>query len=308
MTGDGLSATHVEPGRGHVFINRPDPEDEGANFSTPGSLGCMGVLIGHPPGPETTRALLERIAGGEGGRRLRAQVARWNTDATPEQIEDAFQEACARAERACGGQMEGEVYNWLRTTTHREIAHQRRRSERARVIDVPVDDLVLTDHCAPAAEVTAIWREDHAEIERVTNVVLERLSERQRHVAALHTRGFSRRQIAEHLGLSERAVKRSMEQILAIGRDELVRLAGHGCEAGEGLVARSAFGLAGSREARLAQLHLATCPRCGAMYERLDLWREKVATVLPVPVAAGAQEHVVERVVHASTSRARRPP
>jgi len=37
------------------------------------------------------------------------------------------------------------------------------------------------------------------------------------------------------------------------------------------------------------------------MYERLDLWREKVAAVLPVPVAAGAQEHVVERVVHAST-------
>ena len=40
-----------------------------------------------------------------------------NTDATPEEIEDAFQEACARAEHACVGQMEGEVYNWLRTTT-----------------------------------------------------------------------------------------------------------------------------------------------------------------------------------------------
>ena len=105
----------------------------------------MGVLIGHPPGPETTRALLERIAGGEGARRLRAQVARWNTDATPEQIEDAFQEACARAEHACVGQMEGEVYNWLRTTTHREIAHQRRSWERERVIDVPVDDLELAD-------------------------------------------------------------------------------------------------------------------------------------------------------------------
>ena len=76
----------------------------------------MGVLVGHRPGPETTRALLEAIAGGEGGRRLRAQVGRWNTDATPEQIEDAFQEACARAEHACVGQVEGEVYNWLRTT------------------------------------------------------------------------------------------------------------------------------------------------------------------------------------------------
>jgi hypothetical protein len=92
-----------------------------------------------------------------------------------------------------------------------------------------------------------------------------------------------------------------MEQILAIGRDELVRLAGDGCEAGEGLVARFAFGLTGSREARLAQLHLATCPQCGAMYERLDLWREKVAAVLPLPAVAGAHGHVVERVVHAGT-------
>src|SRR5215210_5616535 len=154
MTGDPLSARRVEPGRRPVVSNRPDPEDEGANFSTAGSLRCMGVLIGHPPGPETTRALLERIAGGEGARRLRAQVARWNADATPEQIEDAFQEACARAEHACAGQMEGEVYNWLRTTTHREIAHQRRRWERESVIDVPVEELELADHCSPAAEVT----------------------------------------------------------------------------------------------------------------------------------------------------------
>jgi hypothetical protein len=50
----------------------------------------MGVSVGHQPGPERTRALLEKIAGGEAGRRLRAQFARWNTDATPEQIEDAF--------------------------------------------------------------------------------------------------------------------------------------------------------------------------------------------------------------------------
>ena len=228
-------------------------------------------------------------------------MARWNTDATPEQIEDAFQEACARAEHACVGQMEGEVYNWLRTTTHREIAHQRRRWERERVIDVPVDDLELADHCAPAAEVDGDSaggpRRDRAGHQRGARAALRASAPR---CGAAHARTCPP-QIAEHLGLSERAVKRSMEQILAIGRDELVRLAGHGCEAGEGLVARSAFGLAGSREARLAQLHLATCPRCGAMYERLDLWREKVAAVLPVPAAAGAQEHVVERVVHAGT-------
>ena len=261
----------------------------------------MGVSVGHRPGPERTRALLETIAGGEAGRRLRAQVAGWNTDASPEQIEDAFQEACARVERSCRGQVEGEVYNWLRTTTHREIAHQRRRWERERVADVSVEELEVAEHRTPPADVTAIRREERAEITRVTKVVLDQLSDRQRDVAALHVRDLPRREIAEHLRLSQRVVKRSMEQILAIGRDELVRLAGDGCEAGEGLVARFAFGLAGARDARLAQLHLATCPQCGAMYERLDLWREKVAAVLPVPAVAGAHGHVVERVVHAST-------
>ena len=159
-----------------------------------------------------------------------------------------------------------------------------------------MDDLELDDHRAPAAEIAAIRREDEAEILRVTRVVVESLSERQRDVAALHTRGLHRREIAERLQLSQRVVKRSMEQVLAIGRDELIKLAGHGCDDGEGLVARFAFGLAGAREARLAQLHLATCPRCGAMYERLDLWREKVAVLLPVPVVTQGQGHLVERV------------
>jgi uncharacterized membrane protein (DUF373 family) len=95
----------------------------------------------------------ERRSSEEGARRLRAQVARWDTDATPEQVEDAFQEACARAEQACVGG--GRGLQLASHDAHREIARQRRRSERQRVSDVPVDDLELTDHCAPAAEVTA---------------------------------------------------------------------------------------------------------------------------------------------------------
>ena len=37
------------------------------------------------------------------------------------------------------------------------------------------------------------------------------------------------------------------------------------------------------------------------MHERLDLWREKVAALLPAPPIAEAHTHVVERVVHAGT-------
>jgi hypothetical protein len=101
--------------------------------------------------------------------------------------------------------------------------------------------------------------------------------------------------------MTPRSVKRAIERIMAEGRDELVRLAGRGCESGEPLVARLAFGLAAPRETRQAQLHLASCPRCGAMYERLDLWRERVAALFPVPaVVEQAHPGIVERALHST--------
>lgn len=111
-------------------------------------------------------------------------------------------------------------------------------------------------------------------------------------------RGRKRPQIATHLGMTRRSVKRQLEQIMTAGRAELVRLAGHGCATGEPLVARLVFGLATPREIRDAQLHLATCPRCGLLYERLDVWREKVASLLPIPAIQQAQPDLVESTVH----------
>ena len=143
--------------------------------------------------------------------------------------------------------------------------------------------------------------EKQAELEDLTRAVLERLSDSQRDVAALHSHGFRRARSPSTWTRRRAVVKRVVEQILTIGRAELAELAGHGCEDGHQGVARLAFGLAGPREARRAQLHLATCERCGAMYERLDLWREKVAALLPVPPAVDAHAHVVERVVHTGT-------
>ena len=69
---------------------------------------------------------------------------------------------------------------------------------------------------------------------------------------------------------------------------------------------RLAFGLASAREARQAQLHLAGCARCGALYERLDCWREKVAALLPLPAAdhapRGAIEAAIDRIADGVTS------
>lgn len=259
----------------------------------------MAVWSGERIGPATTRELLEQIAGGERGAQLRATVARWNPGAKSEQIEEAFQEACARAERSCKGRSEGEVYVWLRTTTHREVGSLRRRAGREVLLATGDSEAVGTPSLASDPVDELIEREDHEELERLARVILSGLSSRQRAVIALHTRGMRRHQIAEHLDLTSRTVKRSMEQVLAAGRNELLRLAGQGCGEGEQLVARLAFGLAGPREARRAQLHLATCGRCGALYERLDLWREHVAGLLPLPAAAEAHSHLLERAIHA---------
>jgi len=56
--------------------------------------------------------------------------------------------------------------------------------------------------------------------------VIARLSDHQRDIAVLHSDGLRRLQIAARLGLSDRSVKKALERIMAVGRDELVRLAG----------------------------------------------------------------------------------
>lgn len=153
----------------------------------------------------------------------------------------------------------------MRTTAHREIGHLRALTEHEVPVDTFGSGFDPADPRTPAPLDELIDREEQLEMQRLTHTILDQLSERQRAIIALHSHGRSRRQIADHLGLSPRVVKRSIEHILAAGRDELLRVAGHGCEAGEGLVARTAFGLARAREMREAQLHLTTCPSCGAL-------------------------------------------
>jgi len=308
VTEGGLDAIRVEPVGGSRVIGQTDIPDRGANFSSQGSSECMGVSNGHRPGRETTRALLEKIAGGDGAVKLRRQVIGWNPGATDEQVEDAFQEACERAERSCHGQIEAEVYTWLRTTTHHRLGRMRERREREPIDAKPLDALDPAVVSAPGPDDIVLERENRAELQIVASALLDHLSARQRDVAALHAHGFRRREIAERLHMSPRLVKRLMEEILTIERAELADMAGHGCEEGHEQVARYAFGLAAEREARRAQTHLISCERCGEMYARLDVWREKVAAVLPVPPLADAHTHIVERVVHAGTEFASAAP
>jgi len=258
----------------------------------------VAAINGHRSGREVTRALVERAACGEPGATLRSQVAAWRPEATDEQVEEAMQQACLLAARSCRGQSEPEVYAWLRTTARRELARSQQRARRELPVDPHVLSVLPAAGVAAAPEQQLIDHEDDLEVERVAHAVLGRLSERQREIIALHVRGRGRPQLAAHLGMTPRSVKRQLERIMTVGRAELVRLAGEGCPAGAPLVARLAFGLANPREVREAQLHLATCPRCGILYERLDLWREKVAALLPIPAVEQARPGLAEWALH----------
>jgi RNA polymerase sigma factor (sigma-70 family) len=262
------------------------------------SIRVVAAINGHRSGREVTRALVERAACGEPAARLRSQVAAWRPGATGEQVEEAVQQACLLAARSCRGQSEREVFAWLRTTARRELARSQQRARRELPVDPHVLSLLPGAGVAAAPEQQLIDDQDDLEVERVAHAVLGRLSERQREIIALHVRGRGRPQLAAHLGMTPRSVKRQLERIMSVGRAELVRLAGHGCPAGEPLVARLAFGLANPREVGEAQLHLATCPRCGVLYERLDLWREKVATLLPIPAVEQARPGLAEWALH----------
>jgi hypothetical protein len=192
----------------------------------------------------------------------------------------------------------GEVYKWLLKTTDSTVDDMRDRLKREVLVDHSAKEFQTVDRSLAAPDEVLIKREERAELDELTRAILERLDERERRVAVLHSHGLARNDIARHLGVTARIVKRDVEGILATGREQLTRVVGTGCPDGHKLVSRYAFGLAAGREARRAQLHLATCARCGAMFERLDLWRERVAALVPIPPAVEGQTHIAEHVLH----------
>ena len=273
MRGGRFDAVSAEPPDGSCVSDLTTIEEVGAKIVASPSCGGMAIDVGVAPGPERTRALLAEIAGGRRGAQLRGQVAAVKRGATREQIEEAFQEACLKAGRSCRGQTMGEVYKWLLKTTDSTVDDMRDRLKREVLVDHSAKEFQTVDPSLAPPDEVLIRREERAELDELTLAILERLDERERRVAVLHSHGLARNEIARHLGITARIVKRDVEGILATGREQLTRVVGSGCPDGHKLVSRYAFGLAAGREARRAQLHLATCARCGAMYERLDLWR-----------------------------------
>ncbi len=248
-------------------------------------------------GPE---ALFKSLVQGERGGKLRSQLAKLHPHASVEEIEDAIQAACDRfVDKAEGITEPGQVYAWLRTTAHRILNREDDHHEREIAVD-PTTETGLQQLAGeqPGPEEETIEHEDEAELVALVREVSESLPEQKREVLALYSSGLKRPEIASRLGMSDRAVKRDLLEIMDEARAAIARKAGGGCLQGEPLVLRFAYGLASAAEVEQAHLHMKGCRRCEVLAERLDAWREKAAAVLPLPAVEQASPGLLGRVAH----------
>jgi RNA polymerase sigma factor (sigma-70 family) len=261
----------------------------------------VGVMASQGPTatPSEIDALFESFVSGLRGETLRAQLAAKHPERTREEIDDAIQTACkCFIDETAGITAPGQVYRWIRTVAHRALNREREHLTRQVPVDPSGDGLDAIAADSPTPEQMVIDREDEIDLATLTETVASTLRDRQRDVLALYGAGYKRPQIADHLDVSERAVKRDLLEIMDRARAALARLAGGGCDRGESLIVRLACGLATPTETAQAQLHLVRCDRCQQFHERLNLWREKVGAVLPIPASEQADFGVFERTLH----------
>jgi RNA polymerase sigma factor (sigma-70 family) len=278
--------------------------DRGSTFSARCPVEVMDSRRTSTITPDGVEMLLHSFVRGERGRALRAQLAARYPGVSADAIEEAIQYACKSfLDEADGITVPGQVYAWIRTAAQRSLGREADRHHRELVVD-PVDDGlegVSTEDSSPAEELIAL--EDDADLSMLVQEVSSSLSDRRRNVLALYGAGYKRPQIAERLGLTERAVKRDLREIMDQARATLARLAGGGCDRGEPLVMRFICGISTSDESEQAREHLSHCGRCELFSERLIAWREKAGAMLPAPVAEGASPGLIGRIAHASTER-----
>jgi RNA polymerase sigma factor (sigma-70 family) len=248
---------------------------------------------------QRTQSLLEWLLRNGRREKLCAEVAKL-TAAPHALVEDVLQEVCLKASRRgdCRGQSPGEVYNWLRSATLNRVRDELKAGfERHELLVDWSGEQRQPDDTSAGADAEVLDREKRQELGELVATVLAELSERQRKVAVLHAYGFKNPEIARQLRVTRRQVQRLKEQMLAGARDALAAHAGAGCDHGDGLVRRLAFGLANPREQTEAELHMASCGPCAAVYRRLELWHDKVAALAPVPAAAH-DPGLVESTLH----------
>lgn len=279
-------------GTGGSTVSRP----VGAKVQPSRLVGVMGHVSSTSLDGFDVDEWLSSLIVGERGRALKAQLAGLHPLRSDDEIREAIQTACTRLLAGAGEfTTPPQTYSWVRLTAHRLLNREDRRHRREPAIDpgsVPARVLAC-ERPGPAEEL--IESEDEDDVARFARTVSAGLPERARRVWELHSKGVSRHEIADRLGVSERVVKREVEEILRIARDTLIVMAGNGCADGEGLVARYSFGLGSEVEASRAELHLSRCEHCSRFHQQLALWREKVGALAPLPVMAATGPGLIGR-------------
>lgn len=232
------------------------------------------------------------------GRALRAKLANSFPDRPEEEIEDAVQSACQLFLAEAPGITEpGHAFAWLRTVAHRALIRELDTQRRAVLADPsgPVLDTEELEAQGPAAELIGL--EEESDLRLLVEQISSNLSDSRRQVFALWAAGRKRPEIAEELGMSERAVKKALEQIMHDARETLARQTGGGCAEGQSSVMRMVYGLADAGEVARARLHLQHCGHCTEFSEALEGWKEKAAPLLAPVTAEAASPGLVGRTV-----------
>lgn len=274
----------------------------GTTFSVRSPVEAVASKSSTGTSPRSGEDLLPTLVSGERGKALRAQLAGRYPDLSADEIDEAIQYACKSfLDEAEGIDAPGQVYTWIRTAAYRSLGHEAKRHGREIAVDPGGEEAIgqfVADDGGPAQELIEL--EDDADLEMLVSEVASSLSGRKRDVLALYGAGCRRRQIAERLGVGERAVKRDLLEIMDEARLTLARLVGGGCRYGEPLVMRLAFGTGTEDDSKAAREHLSHCGRCELLNERLIAWREKAGAMLPAPVAEGASPGVVRQFADAA--------
>jgi RNA polymerase sigma factor (sigma-70 family) len=274
----------------------------GATF--PPRRPVRSVALLDLPAPDPDRAIPGHLLedyGREGGRgrALRAQLAERFSRRPEDEIEDAVQTACrCFLDEAEGITDPGSAYTWIRTAAYRSMLRELRSQGRSVSLDPAggeVGGTVVDGGPGPVEELIDL--EDSADLEILVREVASSLSDQRRQILVLWAAGRKKPEIAAELGLSERAVKRGLEDVMRQAREVLARRAGGGCEEGESLVLRFACGLAEAGEAIRARAHMERCGSCSAFAEQLEAWREKAGVMLGPAAIEVAHPGLVGRIV-----------
>src|SRR4051812_26846165 len=262
------------------------PKTEHRRTRTRGATHRRGVpkrsvtAIGMPaPTPhDALEAFMRR------GRRdtLINELAREWTALGRSEVEDAVDEAVAEAARAMEATREAAVYDYLRTAAYRLL---NRRKERAGRISAPVAqdldfDRMVTTSLGPD---DALIAKEHRQL--ILDIAAS-LDDRTLTILRLkHVEGLERKQVAETMGLSEKAVKKGIEKGHRICR-ELYRDVDSStlCDKRRSAVDALIAGRASEAKRAEADAHLAHCESCRAYRRTLATATRAAAALAPLPI------------------------